>query len=263
MSAIALVLAASFAAAPASAGEGRDRSKVALLPLKCHRDVPGEICQLLADSIALALADAPGIEPITPGDLEVLVGAHALSQLSSCGGETCFIGDEVMRINAAWLIGGDITSLGKKNRTVLRLVDLERGAVLDRGEVTTEPDEAEMDRAVRLLALKLLARRGLLDLEASAGTSLSAMQDEPEPPPSPLLWAGLGTVGVGAVALVGAGALGSLALLSLEDARTAPGDAFQGHARDARMQAWGADVLLGAGGALLVGGAILALTGAL
>lgn len=240
---------------------------MALLPLGCERGVSPEICKVLGDSIALSIAKAPGLQAITPGDLEVMMGAHALSELSNCGGDTCFVGDEALRIDAAWLLGGTITRLGENTRVVMRLVDLQRGAVIDRGEVTVAAqDEEALDEGVRRLALRLLARRGLLELPEPGERLHSVEVQEAQGPPL-LLYAGAGTAILGVAALGSAGLLGSLAYLEVESARTAAAlgssDGVAAHAADARVKAWGADVLLVGGGALVVGGVVMAVLGAL
>lgn len=265
---LSLLLAGSTANAQENADPeaARDRGKIALLPMTCERGVPAEICKVLGDSIALSIAKAPGLEPVTPGDLEMMMGAQALSQLSSCGGDACFVGDEALRIDAAWLLGGTITRLGDNTRAVMRLVDLQRGAVIDRGEVTVAAlDEEALDRAVRRLSLKMLSRRGLLTMPDDE-QRLNALAMEEEPPPL-LLYAGVATAALGVVGLASAGALGGLAYIDVESARAAAAlgtnDALALHARDARTKAWGADVLLATGGVLLVGGLVLAVAGAL
>lgn len=249
-----------------STGGGRDPRKVALLPLDCERGIEGEICAVLGDSVALAISESTGLEPITPGDLEVMMGAQALSELSSCGGDACFVGDESLRIDAAWLLGGTVTRLGDKTRVVMRLVDLQRGAIIERGEVTVEEgDEEGLDTAVRRLTVGVLAKRGLF-APTPEGDRLSAVEVAEEEPPY-LLYAGGGTAALGIVALGAAGVLGSLAYLDVQSAETAAAlgssDGIARHAADARTKAWGADMLLATGGLLVVGGAVLALVGAL
>ncbi len=262
---VVLSLFTSSVYAVAATPSARDPGKVALLPLACERGVEPEICEVLGDSIALAIAKASGLQAITPGDLELMMGAHALSELSNCGGDTCFVGDEALRIDAAWLIGGTITRLGDNTRVVMRLVDLGRGAIIDRGEVTVGArDEEALDEGVRELSLRLLSRRGVIALPDTT-TRQNAVVVQEEPPV--LLYAGAGTTALGVIVLGSAGLLGSLAYLDVESARTAANlgehDAFTGHASNARMKAWGADVLLTAGGAIVIGGVVMAIVGAL
>lgn len=264
------LLIASLAApagAQVTAGDtGRDPRKVALLPLDCERGTEPALCKVLGDSVALAISQSTGLEPITPGDLEVMMGAQALSELSTCGGGQCFVGDESLRIDAAWLLGGTVTRLGDNTRVVMRLVDLGRGAIIERGEVSAEEgDEAGLDTAVRRLTLGLLAKRGLFAPEVE-GDRLSAVSVVEEDPPY-LLYAGGGTAALGVIALGAAGVLGSLAYLDVQSAETAAAlgsaDDFSRHAGDARTKAWGADMLLAAGGVLVVGGLVVALVGGL
>lgn len=268
---IPFLLLALCAAAPAAAqGPGgpskRDPRKVALLPLDCERGIEAEICTVLGDSVALAISESAGLEPITPGDLEVMMGAQALSELSSCGGDTCFVGDESLRIDAAWLLGGTVTRLGENTRVVMRLVDLQRGAIIERGEVSAEEgDEVGLDTAVRRLTLGLLHKRGLF-APAAEGARLNAVEVPEEKPPY-LLYAGGGIAALGVVALGAAGVLGSLAYVDVLNAQvaaaTGSGAAFAETAKAAQTKAWGADMLLATGGILVVGGAVLALIGAL
>lgn len=266
--ALSALLLAPMALARDEDRPARKRNKVALIPVKCERDIEPELCGVLAESMALAVAKAPGLEVVTPADLEVVMGAQALAELSSCGSDTCFVGGEMLRIDAAWLLAGRITRVGSKARMVLRLVDLERGTVIDREEATPTLDEAEMDTAVRRLAVRLLARRGVLSLEAVEGEPLAGVITEPaEEALHPTFYVGVGTTAVGGATLVGAGALGLVSILGVNATSAAaangePRDVVLARARDARSWAYGADLLLVAGSTLVLTGLVVTTAGA-
>lgn len=269
--ALGLLLTAALAAGPARADDEADakrkRNKVALIPMKCERDIEPELCSVLAESMAMSVSKAPGLEVVTPADLEVLMGAQALAELSSCGGEACFVGAEMLRIDAAWLLAGRITRVGQRARLVLRLVDLERGAIIDREEATPTLDETEMDTSIRRLAVRLMARRGLLSLEQVEGQPLAGVVTQPleEEGPGAVFYVGVGTSAVGGLALLGAGALGTVAFFGVENAKNVErsgGDrqVVLEQARQARTYAYGSDLLLVAGGALVVTGLVMTAT---
>lgn len=216
-----LICGAALGAGPVKA-TGRDRNKVALIPFKCERGTLPELCDVLGESVGLTLGKAPGLSVSTPADLEVLMGAQTLADLSDCDGEACFVGSEMLRIDAAWLLAGRVTRVGEQARIVLRLVDLERGAVIDRDEVSSATDEEEMDAAVRLIASRMLARRGLLTLEPASGALAGALLDGEAPePPGVALYVGVGAAAIGGAAVVAAGGLGLASLLSLNQTATA------------------------------------------
>lgn len=258
---LALAVTPPALADKSSSASERDLGKVALLPLHCERGIAEDLCAVLGDSVAIAIAESAGLEPISPGDLEVMMGAQTLAELSSCGDGQCFVGDESLRIDAAWLLGGTVTRLGNNTRVVMRLVDLARGAIVERGEVSAPMgDEQKLDTGVRRLTFDLLLKRGLVK-PAAEGQMNAAVVVEEDPPY--LLYAGGVTAGLGLVALAGAGVFGVLAYIDVVEARAAPASELNDKASAARAKANGADLLLATGGVLLVGGLVLGIVGAL
>jgi hypothetical protein len=229
------------------------------LPVRCERDEDPSLCRALGESIALEMAKDPRIEVVNPHDLEVLVGAASLGELSACRGDDCFTSIDFTQVDASYLLSMDLSRIGKEARMVVRVVDLKRGAVIDRDEAKAPAkDESAIEDASRALVMSVLVRRGL-----AQPPSVTA-EDEGV---RPIFWAGLGTFALGGVAAGVGGVLGVNAMLKTSDisanASSLSRDEFDGHAREARTYAYGADLLYVAGGVLAIAGGAMMLAGSL
>jgi hypothetical protein len=237
---------------------GTGTIRVAVLPVRCARDMSKELCSALDQSLGVELARDPRLDIVSPHDLEVLVGAQELSALQSCDGDGCFESGSFQQIGAAYTVAVVVGRIGSDALVTARLVDMRRGTVLDRDDArVTRANEDAIDRAARELIQSLLARRGI-------GTPLAA--DVEEGGGSGLFVAGAVITGLGGASFVGAGAVGALAALeagSLDKASAISRADFDTSAATARNLALGSDIALGAGGLLVVTGVALMIAGSL
>jgi len=237
---------------------GTGTIRVAVLPVRCARDMSKELCSALDQSLGVELARDPRLDIVSPHDLEVLVGAQELSALQSCDGDGCFESGSFQQIGAAYTVAVVVGRIGGDALVTARLVDMRRGTVLDRDDArVTRANEDAIDRAARELIQSLLARRGI-------GTPIAA--DIEERGSNGLFIAGAVITGLGSASLLGAGAVGSLAALeagALDKASAVSRADFDASATTARNLALGSDVALGAGGLLVVTGVTLMIVGSL
>ncbi len=249
-----------IAAADPAYRVGTATNRIAVLPVACQRNVDPSLCQALGDSVALQMAKDPRIEVVNPHDLEVLVGAASLTELQNCGKDDCFAAIDFTRVDASYLLALDISRIGDQARVVARVVDLKRGQVIDRDEARAEQDDEQaIEKAARDVTMVVLVRRGLAQATDAAAQNEAGV--------SPVFWAGIGTLGVGALLAGGGGVLGGAAFLKATDVETNAAalnqKQFTSAARDARLYAYGADLLLVAGGVLAVAGGALVVVGGL
>lgn len=237
---------------------GTGTIRVAVLPVRCARDMAKELCSALDQSLGVELARDPRLDIVSPHDLEVLVGAQELSALQSCDGEGCFESGAFQQIGAAYTVAVVVGRIGSDALVTARLVDMRRGTVLDRDDArVTRANEDAIDRAARELIQSLLARRGI-------GTPLAV--DAEERGASGLFIAGAVVTGLGGASLLGAGAMGGLAAFeanTLDKASAVSRTDFDASAGTARNLAIGADAALGVGGLLVVTGVALLIAGSL
>ena len=114
---------------------GAAAQKIALMPVKCGRDMEPELCASIDESLAVDLGRDPRIDIVTPRDLEVLLGAQQLVELSSCEGEeACFDASSFTQLEASYLLSVAIGRIGGDAQITVRLVDLKRGVVIDRDD---------------------------------------------------------------------------------------------------------------------------------
>ncbi len=237
---------------------GSATSRIAVLPVQCERDLDASLCSALGESIAVVIAREPRLEVITPRDLDVLLGAQTIADLSTCEHDDCFSSANFTRVDAAYLISLAVNRIGGEARLVVRIVDVKRGAVIDRDDAAAPAsDERAIEEAARTLVMGTLVRRGLAQapaLDEDRGVSA-------------VFWAGAVTGGVGVIAAGGAGVLGLGVLTQTEalrkDAPTLDGAAFDERARGIRTQAYGTDLLLVGAAALAVAGGAMMVVGAL
>jgi hypothetical protein len=239
---------------------GTATSRIAILPVRCERDEDPSLCRALGESIALEMARDPRIEVVNPHDLEVLVGAASLNELSACTADDCFNTLDFTRVDASYLLAMDLSRIGREARMVVRVVDLKRGTVIDRDEAKAPAkDESAIEDAARALVMSVLVRRGLAQPPA-----ITEAEDEGV---RPIFWAGAGAFAAGAIAAGGGGFLGANALLKTgevsDNASNLSQKQFDANAREARMYGYGADLLFVAGGALALAGGTMMLIGGL
>ncbi len=254
-----LVAALALPAAEPAYRLGSATSRIAVLPVQCERDLEPALCRAVGESVAVDIAHEPRLEVVTPQDLDVLLGAQAIAELSSCDKDDCFSAHDFTRVDAAYLVALGINRIGHEARLIARIVDLKRGVVIDRDDAAAPArDERAIERAARALVMGLLVRRGLARAPAV---------DEDERGVSPVFWAGAATGGAGVIAAAGAGALGLHVLVQTQALRTdaahLDASAFDARARDIRTEAYGADLLLVGAAALAVAGGAMMVVGAL
>jgi len=236
---------------------GTGTIRVALLPVRCARDMADDLCSALDQSLGVELGRDPRLDIVSPHDLEVLVGAQELSALQSCDGDGCFESGSFQQVGAAYTVAVVVGRIGSDALVTARLVDMRRGAVLDRDDArVTRANEDAIDQAARELIRSLLARRGI-------GTPIAAEVDDGG---SGLFVAGAVITGLGSASLLGAGVVGGFAALeagALDKASAISRADFDASATTARHLALGSDVALGAGGLLVVTGVALLIAGSL
>ena len=238
---------------------GSATSRVAILPVRCERDLDPSLCAALGESVAIELARDPRIDVVNPRDIDILLGAQTVADLSSCEKDDCFSQQDFTRVDAAYLLSLAVGRIGEEARLVVRIVDLKRGAVIDRDEASAPArDEPAIERAARALCLGVLVRRGL------ARPAEVVAEDEGV---GGVFWAGLASSVVGALVVSGGGYLGMHAYGQTaelrSDAEKLSRDEFDAKAEDPRAYAAGADMLYAAGGALVVAGGIMMIAGTL
>jgi hypothetical protein len=256
----ALVVLTSWAAAAEPAYRlGSATNRVAILPVRCERDLDPSLCAALGESVAIAMGRDPKIEVINPRDIDVLLGAQTVADLSTCEKDDCFARQDFGRIDAAYLVALQVGRIGDEARLVVRVVDLKRGAVIDRDSADApSKDERAIENAARDLTMSVLVRRGLARPAAVAedGGAVGG-----------LFWAGVTSSIVGVVAVGGGGLVGFNALDKTTELRANASDidepAFERREAEVRTLATGADMLFAAGGALVVAGGVMMIAGAL
>ena len=234
--------------------------RVALLPVRCGRDMPVELCSTLDESLGVELSRDPRLDVLSSRDLEVLMGAQQLQALQSCEGESCFDASSFQQVEAAYLVAVTIGRIGHDALITARLVDMKRGTVLDRDDArVAKGSEDGIDQATREVVQALLVRRGI-------GTTLTVDNDSDKHGSPGVFFAGATFTTLGAVGIVGGGALGAMALLeasALDKAASLDKVTFDQGAGVARNYALGADVALVAGTTLALAGVVMMIAGAL
>jgi len=233
-------------------------ARIALLPVKCARDMDSALCAAIDESLAVDLARETRLDILAPRDLEVLLGAQQLVELSNCDGDACFDASSFTQVEANYMMSTSIGRIGGDAMITIRLVDLKRGVVIDRDDARAwRSSEAGIDEATRALAHTILVRRGL--------ASMPVTEEADEEGGSPLVfWGGAGVTGLGVVGVGAAGVLGTLAFVEASALRRSTGLTqanFDVGSQNATQLAFGADVALVAGGALVVGGVAMMILG--
>lgn len=234
--------------------------RVALLPVRCGRDMQPELCGTLDESLGVELSRDPRLDVLSPHDLEVLMGAQQLQALQACEGETCFDPNSFQQVGAAYLVSVTIGRIGNDALITARLVDMKRGTVLDRDDArVAKGSESAIDIATRELVQALLVRRGI-------GTAL-ALDDGAARSGSPgVFYTGATLTTLGVLGVVGGGVLGGLGYLeasALNKAASVDKATFDQGAATARGYALGADVALVAGSTLAIAGVVMMIAGSL
>lgn len=234
-------------------------ARIALLPVKCARDMDSALCAAIDESLAVDLARDTRLDILAPRDLEVLLGAQQLVELSNCEGDACFDASSFTQVEANYMMSTSIGRIGGDAMITIRLVDLKRGVVIDRDDARAwRSSEAGIDEATRALAHTILVRRGLASMPVTA-------EEDEDGGGSPLVfWGGAGVTGLGVVGVGAGGVLGTLAFVEASALRRSTGLTqanFDAGSQNATQMAFGADVALVAGGALVVGGAAMMILG--
>jgi len=235
--------------------------RVALLPVRCGRDMQPELCGTLDESLGVELSRDPRLDVLSPHDLEVLMGAQQLQALQACEGESCFDPNSFQQVGAAYLVSVTIGRIGNDALITARLVDMKRGTVLDRDDArVSKASEGAIDRATRELVQALLVRRGI-------GTALTVDNGAAASKGSPgVFYTGATLTTLGILGVVGGGVLGGLGYLeasALNKASSVDKATFDQGAATARGYALGADVALVAGSTLAVAGVVMMIAGSL
>jgi hypothetical protein len=240
---------------------GTATNRVAILPVRCERDLDPALCAALGESIAVEIGKEPRLDVVNPRDIDVLLGAQTVADLSTCEHDDCFAHADFTRIDASYLLALAVNRIGDDAKLVVRVVDLKRGAVIDRDEASApRHDERQIEKAAKSLVMTVLVRRGL------ARPPDDVREDHPL---GAAFWVGTAAGVVGLAAAGGGAYLGIQAFTAtgaVNDAAAAGALSradFDKQAASARASALGSDVLVGAGALCLVGGGILMIAGAL
>src|SRR5688572_12086264 len=128
------VLLMNVAAAEPAYRVGSATNRIAILPVSCERDLDPSLCAALGESIAVEVGREPRLDVVNPRDLDVLLGAQAVADLSTCEKDDCFARQNFAQVDASYLISLSIGRIGRDARLVVRIVDLKRGTVIDRDD---------------------------------------------------------------------------------------------------------------------------------
>lgn len=238
---------------------GTTSPRVALLPVRCSRDMDRSLCSVLDETLGVHLSRDPRLDVIGPRDLEALMGGQQLLALASCEGDACFGSNvnSVASIQASYMLSVAVGRLGTDALITARLVDLSRGIIIDRDDArVSRGSENAIDQATRELVETVLIRRGL-------GTPRVAGVDDDEGSPA-VFWGGVVLTGISGVALATAGGLGTLAFVnaqSLAVSKDVARSDYDATAGTARGFALGSDAALIGGGALLTAGITMMVLG--
>ncbi len=210
-------------------------TRLAMLPVKCARDMAPELCAALDESLSVELGRDPRLDVVAPHDLEVMMGAQQLVALQDCDGDSCFNEPALQQAQAKYLVAVVIGRIGNDALITARIVDLQRETVLDRDDIrVSRHSEADIDEATRTLVQSLLVRRGL-------ATPLAAATEARGTPV--VFWTGVGLAGMGVAGLALAGGLGlsaTVAVAGLNNSTTFTQSHYDEVSASARQQALGA-----------------------
>jgi TolB-like protein len=213
--------------------------RVAVLDLEAQ-GLPADeahLARALSDALASAVADASGCAVLTRADIASMADFEAGRQACGVDSPSCFA-ELGSALGVERLVTGAVARIGTSTTVSARLLDLKSGAVVARAEETTT-DVA----ALRPLTLKV-------------GQRLLGLNNAVDGGPGPLLIAGVVTVGVGVLGLVGG------ALLALPaDATLGTVDASRVEKDNARTLGTAGLVVGGVAGGVVVVGAALATLG--
>ena len=141
---------------------GSATNRVAVLPVRCERDLDPALCAALGESIAVEMGRDPRIDVVSPRDIDVLLGAQTVADLSTCDRDDCFARQDFTRIDASYLVAVAVSRIGDDAKIVVRVVDSKRGALIDRDEASApRHDERRIETASKGLVMNVLVRRGL------------------------------------------------------------------------------------------------------
>jgi hypothetical protein len=249
------ILAVAASTAPVANG-------IALLPVRCERDFDPALCRTLGDSVALELSHKIDAHVVTPEDLQVLFGAQGVQELSSCEGADCFRRQDLLRVDARYIVSLSAGRIGDEARLLVRLVDLSDGAIVEREEARRRfSDEKGIEASARNLVFTAVRHHmnakgpvGSENLTSSSGVS-------------PLVVAGVASLALAVVSGATGAVLGTLSYTGAQTLRDgaagrAPADVekdAQSNLQLAQLSdgASAVAVLLGVvGAALCIGGAL-------
>jgi hypothetical protein len=233
-------------------------TRLAMLPVKCARDMSPELCSALDESLSVELGRDPRLDVVAPHDLEVMMGAQQLVALQDCDGDSCFNQPALQQAQAKYLVAVVIGRIGNDALITARIVDLQRETVLDRDDIRVpRHSEADIDEATRTLVQNILVRRGL-------ATPMAAPTEARGAPVA--FWTGVGLTGLGVAGLGAALGLGTLAAIGASGLNTSSSvdpATFESVSATSRQQALGADLALAGGGVALVAGVVMIIVGSL
>lgn len=269
LSALLLALGAQAQEDPRASGEAAQPAyrvgavpRIAILPVRCARDMEESLCTVIDESLGVHLSRDPRLDVVGPRDLEALVGGQQLMALANCEGDACFgqnIGG-MPSIQASYMLSVAIGRLGSDALITARLIDLGRNVVIDRDDARVRRNsENEIDAATRELVETVLIRRGL-------GTPRAAGAVAEESGSPGVFWGGVVASGLGGVGLLAAGGLGAMALVNAQTLAVGTNidqTKFDDTAATARGFALGSDLALVGGGALIAAGVTMMIVGSL
>jgi hypothetical protein len=233
-------------------------TRLAMLPVKCARDMAPELCAALDESLSVELGRDPRLDVVAPHDLEVMMGAQQLVALQDCDGDACFNQPALQQAQAKYLVAVVIGRIGNDALITARIVDLQRETVLDRDDIrVSRHSEADIDEATRTLVQSILVRRGLATPMAAPAVARGAPV---------AFWTGVGLTGLGVAGLAAAAGLGTMAAIGasgLNASSSLDQATFESVSATSRQQALGADLALAGGGVAVIAGVVMIIVGSL
>ena len=195
-------------AAPSAAPAAPPAAALPVLALDLEAvNVAPDTARAVNRLVVAALGELTGLHVTSQEDMRTLANLDASRQALDCNAQSC-LAEVAGALGASAVVFGSVTGLGSTTSITLSLFDSKTGLIKRRALETKNLDE--VPAALRPALRELFVEAGLMTVEV------------PPPPPSPWVYAGIGTAAVGALALVGGVVTTTVCELQLQSA-TMPG----------------------------------------
>jgi TolB-like protein len=254
------LLCAAGGARAASTTNGLRR--VLVMDVQHAGGVDADTAQAITDLVTGQLSKLQAFYVVSGSELSQLAVLEEAKQRGDCTDNVC-LAELADALGARYVVFGRASTLGEIIVLQLRLFDAKEARFLSRANVETrtveelsQEIEATVDRLMHPI-LDPSERRAIGGMRAQDDIPGEAENDEEGDGPSPLLWAGVGTMGLGALVGVGAMIGGIYFDGAVRDPASTP-------AQRAEARELGQPLVIGAlatSGLLLVGGVVMTVLG--